>query len=251
MTLRRGEFTLKQLLVAVFLLSVAFTIAGIAWRAINDARQKTRESNCCGQFRYLQIAMANYESVHGHFPPAYVAGPDGTPWHSWRVLLMPYMGGDMQQLSGAYSFDEPWDGPNNKKLMQRIDPSVFQCRNGPDYGTTKLTNYVVVVGPKTLFPGESVVALNEVGDVSKVLSIVEIENSDIHWMEPRDLLHDEIRSPRANSPRIGGPHPSGACAVSADAMYEFLSRDTQPKKLAERFRIKSAQGQPSSERPTD
>ena len=35
--------------------------------------------------------------------------------HSWRVLLLPYL--DRSDLYKAYDFTEPWDGPNNRKLL--------------------------------------------------------------------------------------------------------------------------------------
>ena len=36
--------------------------------------------------------MHNFHDVHKHFPPAVIYGPDGKPWHSWRVLILPFVG---------------------------------------------------------------------------------------------------------------------------------------------------------------
>jgi hypothetical protein len=55
--------------------------------------------------RQLAQALHNYHDKHGSFPPAYQTGPDGRPWHSWRVLILPYIEGE--NLFKACSFDEP------------------------------------------------------------------------------------------------------------------------------------------------
>ena len=48
--------------------------------------------------------------------------------HSWRVLLLPYL--DQLELYNAYRFDEPWDGPNNRLLADRM-PRHY-CFSGDD-----------------------------------------------------------------------------------------------------------------------
>src|SRR5687768_410242 len=57
----------------------------------------------------ISIWIHWYVDAHGHFPPAYLPGPDGRPWHSWRVLILAYHG-EGDDLYRQYSFDEPWDG---------------------------------------------------------------------------------------------------------------------------------------------
>ena len=43
--------------------------------------------------------------------------------HSWRVLILPYL--DRPDLYAEYRFDEPWDGPNNIKLLQTM-PKTYE-----------------------------------------------------------------------------------------------------------------------------
>lgn len=68
------------------------------------------------------MAVVNYESQYGSLPPAYVLGPDGRPWHSWRVLILEFFNSDLYE---EYRFSEPWDGPNNRKLAERM-PSLYK-----------------------------------------------------------------------------------------------------------------------------
>jgi uncharacterized protein DUF1559 len=68
------------------------------------------------------VAVATYHDTYGTLPPAYIADAEGKPLHSWRVLLLPFL--EQRELYEQYDFDEPWDGPNNRKLLAQR-PSVF------------------------------------------------------------------------------------------------------------------------------
>ena len=65
------------------------------------------QSSCRNNMRQLMLAMLNYESANGHFPPAYIADDDGKPMHSWRVLILPFLEGN--HIYDQYDFSEPWD----------------------------------------------------------------------------------------------------------------------------------------------
>lgn len=108
---------------------------------------------------------------------------------SWRVLLLPLLG--EQELFDAYDFDEPWDGPNNRRLIDKM-PSVYGCRW--DDGRLKgHTSYVVIVGPQTPFPGSRPRKISQITDgTSRTLMVVEMSGSEIPWTAPRDLNFDEM-----------------------------------------------------------
>ena len=95
------------------------------------------------------MAVANYHETYGCFPPAYVADGDGKPMHSWRVLILPYLG--QQELYNAYDFAEPWNGPSNGKLAGRI--GNIYLRSGLDSDQIHTTSFVAVVGPQTVWLG--------------------------------------------------------------------------------------------------
>src|SRR5262245_44252816 len=82
--------------------------------AVRDAREAARRSNCKGELKQIGLALLNYREAYGCFPPPYVADASGRPMHSWRVLILPFI--DHAALYREYRFDEPWDGPNNRKL---------------------------------------------------------------------------------------------------------------------------------------
>jgi hypothetical protein len=118
-------------------------------------------------------------------PPAYVVGPDGRPWHSWRVLLLPYI--EQDNLYRQYDFSEPWDGPNNRRLAERM-PRMYAYA-GEDQPGNMTTNYLAVVGPETAWPGSATISYDDVSDgTGTTILLVENRGMGVHWMEPRDLV---------------------------------------------------------------
>jgi hypothetical protein len=190
-----------------------------ACMALLDAREAGRQETCQHGMRGLQLALLNYKDSRGQFPPAHILGPDGKPWHSWRVLILPYM--CLGSVVEEYRFDEPWNSPHNLRFAEKIPADLFQCPSGPDYGKTQNTNFVAVVGDQTVFPSSPSVAVHEIddGDANTML-LVEIGKSDIHWMEPRDLdfssIALELDPARSSSAAISSPHEAGPCVVFAD-----------------------------------
>lgn len=173
------------------------------------------------------MAVANYEEANGHFPPAYIPGPDGTPWHSWRVLLLPYI--EHQDLYEQYSFEEPWNGPNNIQLLARM-PRLYEFHNARDRGQT-FTNYLAVVGPETAWPGvEGLQRANLLDDPGDTILIVENRGLEIPWTEPRDLnfaiLPMEVDHPHG----ISSWYKEPAIAMIDGSLYR-LRATTQPETL--------------------
>ena len=196
--------------------------------ALSGSRHAARRSVCQGHLKQIVVALHSYHDQYGSFPPAIVRDEAGRPMHSWRVLLLPFV--EEGDLYKQYRFDEPWDGPNNKKLHRITVPSyVCPEQSGRENNPIAHTNYTVVVGPRTAFPEDRCVRLGDITDnQGNTLLVVEIHNSGIHWMEPRDL-HVTQMSRTINPSRgqgissLHGPHPpGGANVVMVDGTVKFL-----------------------------
>src|SRR5579872_5845935 len=72
--------------------------------AIQSARDAARRTMCLNNLHSIGLALFNYSADYGSLPPAYIADETGRPMHSWRVLLLPYLG--HQELYDAYNFSE-------------------------------------------------------------------------------------------------------------------------------------------------
>lgn len=193
------RFTTIGLLGSVAVVA-AFCSVGIwAVRAYRERPNRTWSHACRNNLKAIGLAMQNYHDVYGSLPPAYVTDEEGRPMHSWRVLLLPFLG--EQSLYNAYRFDEPWHGPHNRGLAEQI-PQVYRCRWDLK-AQPSWTSYAVVVGPETVFPGQRSMSLKAVGDgTSETILAVEVPHSGIIWTEPRDLPFDEFALGATQLPRV-------------------------------------------------
>ncbi len=204
-------------------------LVGVLWRAVAFARQAALHSGCSCPLGSLHLAMHNYHAVHGHFPPAYLADEDGTPIHSWRVLVLPYM--EEQQLYDAYSFDEPWNGPNNIRLAHKM-PKLYHCPSEPK--SDSMTDYVVIVGKDTAFPFDQPTSSEDFRDgCANTILVAEIADSDILWTEPRDLTADSMSFtvnneslPSISSARRRGPLVNTAGPITSYSLSRKLAPET-------------------------
>ncbi|MFN0055831.1 MAG: DUF1559 domain-containing protein [Planctomycetales bacterium] len=115
-----------------------------------SAEQKARLAQSFNNLKQIGLAFHNFHDTFGRFPPAVVYGPDGKPWHSWRIFLLPYV--EQAPLYNRYRWDEPWDGPNNSQLLSMMPPVYADPIHGenPDY----FTHYSAVVGEGMAFGTE-------------------------------------------------------------------------------------------------
>jgi prepilin-type processing-associated H-X9-DG protein len=205
---------------------------------------------CSQNLTYISVALHTYHDVYHSLPPAYLTDASGKPIHSWRVLLLPFL--DQVELYEKYRFDEPWDGPHNRLLHDEI-VSAYCCQEQRARSTGKAatdTTYVVVVGPQTAFPGDRCISLGDIRDgTSNTVLVVEVKNSGIHWVEPRDL-HVTQMNPCINPPRgqgISSLHKGYANAAMADGGVKTLSEQLSPREVAGLLTIDGGEPMPTPE----
>lgn len=152
-------------------------------------REEARRLECCNHLKEIGLALRSYHMQYGAFPPAYLCDETGKPVNGWRTFVVP--GRLWYNFPAAYNFAKPWDGPENSKLLPRgIKQYQFQC---PSAGNqeTGITNYVAVVGPNTMWPGCAPAKQAVDGSAEDKILVIEVVNSDILWMEPRDLTLEQ------------------------------------------------------------
>lgn len=205
-------------------------IFAIFYPALQFERPRRRHP-CKINLKQIGLALHNYHDTYKSFPPAFVLGPDGKPWHSWRVLILPFL--EEEPLWKRYRFDEPWNGPNNSKLL-KDRPAVFACRSFDDEPWIPKTDttYVAVVGNETVWPGSSAIQHADVTDgTSNTVFVVEVRDAGIPWLSPRDLSIDEASIPPTDRP---GFHPSsihtgGGHVLMGDGTVRFVNFDIAPE----------------------
>ncbi|MCA9095201.1 MAG: hypothetical protein KDA68_17060 [Planctomycetaceae bacterium] len=133
-----------------------------------------------------------------------------------------------------YRLDEPWDGPNNSKL-HNVENPIYRCASDPS--PQIYTSYVSIQGSNTLFPDKGTCSLSSIQDkLSNTILLLEMHNSGIHWMEPKDLSVDEAINgiTRKSLPYVTGRYRKGnqgTLAIFADGRIRTINSDIDPKVL--------------------
>lgn len=227
---------------ALYVLIGVLSLSPCGWwlnGAIKEAREGARRSGCNCKLKQFGLALHNYHDVHGTFPPAFVLGPDGQKWHSWRVLILPQL--EQSPLYAAYRFDEPWDGPNNRKLIEKM-PEIFACPSQPcptkkavllsigvlgcagggPSAESGFTSFAAVLGQNCAFRGAQPVSMKEITDgSSNTVLIGECTRTKIPWTKPDDI--DTAFFSKLGGPDgFGSPHLGGSHFLMGDGTVRFV-----------------------------
>jgi hypothetical protein len=214
---------------------------GVVALQLRSSAERTRSIN---NLRQILLAFHNFHDTMGFMPPATIYSQDGKPLLSWRVAILPYIEED--KLYKQFKLDEPWDGPNNKKLLEKM-PKVY----APIKTKTKqpyMTYYQVFTGPLAPFQmipdfskpfgarGPRLPASFPDG-TSNTLLVVEAAEA-VPWSKPQDLVYDEKKP----VPKLGAEFSGGFLGALGDGSVRFF-----PNKLDEqilRYLIMPADGMP-------
>jgi hypothetical protein len=199
---------------AAFLVLALVVLSGV-WLYEHAIKPAWHPAMCQAHLKQLSLALHNYHEHHHQFPPAYTLGSDGKPWHSWRVLILPELG--EQELFDAYRFDEPWNGPHNAQLAQRM-PEVFGFPGEP------AAKFLGVTGQHTAWPNHLSSRIREFQNgTSNSIMLVESADSDINWLEPRDIPLGEAMKRRnaANAPRMAGRYDETEILLADGETHSF------------------------------
>jgi len=212
-------------------------LLGILVPLVRYACKEAFRSQCSNNLKHIALALHNYHDRHGCLPFAHVCGPDGKPWHSWRVALLPYL--EAMAYYRRYRFDEPWDGPNNRKLHS-VEIDQYRCPAEEAGAAATMTSYVAVVGPGTGWPVPGQTEFRDFRDgLSNSILVVEIVDSGIHWMEPRDLNIEDLQllvNPQSGQ-GISSRHVGGALVCLADGSVRLLPSDVDAETLRKMITI--------------
>jgi hypothetical protein len=226
---KSGSKTLIIVLVTVFF--ALFVCGGLGlWGlmfSVSRIRESANRMKSSNNLKQTALAVHNFESANGYFPSnTYTA--DGKPLLSWRVHILPHFGdASLTALHARFKLDEPWDGPNNKLLLDQMPPA-YQVPNATP--SPRLTHYRGFSSPGAAFTykhvqgrtpavNERLGMVNFFDQTSNTLLAVEAADP-IEWTKPDDL----DASPGKAFPRLGTT-PRYFLACMADGSVKTLRPD--------------------------
>jgi prepilin-type N-terminal cleavage/methylation domain-containing protein/prepilin-type processing-associated H-X9-DG protein len=134
---RRG-FTLIELLVVIAIIGV---LIGLLLPAVQKVRETAARTRCLNNLKQIGLALHNYESANGRFPPAFtktsglqsgtaygISYPDDV-WSArngwaWGTLILPQV--EQAPLYASLRLDLPCWAPENASLIKTKLP-IFLC----------------------------------------------------------------------------------------------------------------------------
>ena len=232
----RGPAVSVPVILAVTIvgLLLAATVVGVGVAlvrpVISRARNSAQSVQCGNNLKQIALAMQAYAEEYGSLPPAYIADKNGRPIHSWRVLLLPYLG--HESTYKQYDFSKSWDSTHNLALQYEM-PSIYACPTDDDALAAQETSYMVVVGRRTPFPGATTTTFDDMADrPGDTILVVETHGEGVCWLKPTDLDVRKLQfEMNGGVGEMGSEHRSGANVATADGDVHFLVDDIGPEVL--------------------
>ena len=199
-------------ILGILLLGIALLLP-----ARRTTRRSTRRMQCASHLRQISLALHAYEQRCGALPPAYTVDSEGKPLHSWRTLILPFLGqGDLYQ---SIDLSRPWNDPVNAQALKTATP-FYRCTEA--IGEPNSTTYLAIVAPGGCFLPDQPRRLAEITDgTANTLMVIEVgDDHAVPWMAPVDA--DEALVLRIGKTK--GPHHAGGMnAGFVDGEVRFLS----------------------------
>jgi hypothetical protein len=203
-------------------LGMLCTLTAAPFALLVPAVQKVREAAARVQsqnnLKQLAIAMHSYHDSYGHLPAAAEHDKAGKPLLSWRVTLLPFLGENNHYRQ--FRLDEPWDGPNNKRLLSPM-PAVYRHPQDKDMSSDR-TVYQVFVGPSAPFTKTRGLRMTDITDGTANTILIAEAAQGVPWTKPDDLDFD----PNRPLPALGGQFAGGYNAAAVDGAVHWVPKDT-------------------------
>ncbi len=200
-----------------FLLAgIGLVLLALFLPATRSAPEAARRTQCKNNLKQIGLALHNYHEEYGTFPPAYTVDAQGSPLHSWRTLILPYL--DQLPLYKSIDLSRPWNDPVNAKASKTSLP-IYRCPS--THSPANQTSFLVIIAPNGCFPGPASRSLSSItDDASETLMVLEVNDRSVPWMSPVDADQDTVLEfgPDNRHGHLGGFH-----ALLCDGSVRFLS----------------------------
>lgn len=210
----------------LMVLAIAFAAIQYGGQGMQTILTNRTRGQCMQNTEKIAKALNAYARDYGTYPPPTTFAADGKAMHSWRVLILPYLG--YQSLYNKYDMNQAWDSVGNQSLVFEM-PSEYRSPASVIVGGAE-PHYFLVTGPGTLFPKTGPLGSKDVTDsAAKTLLVVQSDVgplSSTQWIEPGDF--DITNLTLTIGVDLGGSHEGGMTAATVDGRGHFLRDSLDP-----------------------
>lgn len=232
---RAGEVEGKTVVIIVLATVVGLSLivcAGMVLLmlpAVQSARNVARVTQSQNNLRQIGLALHNYHDTIQTFPPGGVHSADGTAYHSWQTMLLPYVG--QAPLYNAIDFDRPWTDPVNASLFATNVPVFLNPLERVRGGATGGAPSHYAGNSQVLFENSSI-SLKDVTDgTSNTIFAGEVGAGYRAWGDPQNV-RDPADGIGSNATTFGNPDSSLSCEfLMMDGSARTISSDIDPDVL--------------------
>lgn len=127
-----------------------------------------------------------YYGKYNAFPPMAITAADGTPLLSWRVALLPAISPEGEALYREFKLDQPWNGPDNIKLLEKM-PAFYHSPLIPN-DRTKTTYRIFTRGGVPFGKSPGPLTMGDIPNPARTFLIVSTApQQGVEWTRPDTL----------------------------------------------------------------
>ena len=169
-------------------------VAGVIM--LSRAKAKAIEMQAYGRLSQMRLALQIYEAEHGTLPPLYLRDTLGNPSHSWRALILPYLGSPFPSgISTQLNLSQPWNSDYNRSLLDNVPPRgwVWFALNSEQITLPVSTHILAYLGGESIWEAGTGLPKGRITEHPDAVLLVWIPRGNLHPLQPGDITEEEVR----------------------------------------------------------